>query len=211
MYFSDRVKQKHEAREDGQELDEERGEHLLQEKFGSMKKAAAFYDKQMLDSLNDVMKWFISKRDLMFISTADRSGNCDSSLRAGNPGFVRVINQKTLVYPEYKGNGVMASLGNIVENPHIGLLFIDFEENQIGLHVNGKASILENHELSLLDISEEAISVMKVEEGRKAERWVVIEVEEAYIHCSKHIPKLEKAEKEKTNGGDYFKVKQRGN
>ena len=188
-------------------MDKKRGEHLLQEKFGTLKKAAAFYDKQMLDELNEVMKWFISEREMMFISTADGRGNCDSSFRAGGPGFVRVINEKTLIYPEYKGNGVMASLGNIVENPHIGLLFIDFEENQIGLHVNDKASILEKHELATLDISDEAISTMEEEEGRKAERWVVIEVEEAYIHCSKHIPKLQQVEKEKTSGGDYFKVK----
>lgn len=59
-----------------------------------------------------------------------------------------------------------------------------------------------------MDISDEAISTMEEEEGRKAERWVVIELEEAYIHCSKHIPKLQKVEKEKTSGGDYFKVKQ---
>ena len=189
-------------------MDKKRGEHLLQEKFGTIKKAAAFYDKQLLDALNDVMKWFISEREMMFISTADGRGNCDSSFRAGGRGFVRVINEKTLIYPEYRGNGVMASLGNIVENPHIGLLFIGFEENQIGLHVNGKASILEKHELSTLDISDEAISTMEEEEGRKAERWVVIEVEEAYIHCSKHIPKLQKVKKEKTSGGDYFKVKQ---
>ncbi|WP_010532193.1 pyridoxamine 5'-phosphate oxidase family protein [Lentibacillus jeotgali] len=187
------------------------GEHLLQEQYGTMKKAAAFYDKQMLDHLNSVMKWFISQQDMMFISTADGRGKCDSSFRAGALGFVRVINERTLMYPEYKGNGVMASLGNIVENPHIGLMFIDFIENQIGLHVNGKASILENHQLTLLDIPDETITTIQEKEGKKAERWVVIEVEEAYIHCSKHIPKLQKLNKEKQKGGDFFKVRQDNN
>ncbi|MBB6449653.1 hypothetical protein HNR44_001631 [Geomicrobium halophilum] len=176
-----------------------------------MKKAAAFYDNQMLDHLNNVMKWFISQQDMMFISTADSRGNCDSSFRAGTLGFVRVINEKTLIYPEYQGNGVMASLGNIIENPHMGLMFIDFIENQIGLHVNGKASILENHQLTLLDIPDETITTIKEKEGKKAERWVAIEVEEAYIHCSKHIPKLQKLNKEKQEGGDIFKVWQEDN
>lgn len=190
---------------------EKHGEHLLQEQHGTMKKAAAFYDNQMLDHLNNVMKWFISQQDMMFISTADSRGNCDSSFRAGTLGFVRVINEKTLIYPEYQGNGVMASLGNIIENPHMGLMFIDFIENQIGLHVNGKASILENHQLTLLDIPDETITTIKEKEGKKAERWVAIEVEEAYIHCSKHIPKLQKLNKEKQEGGDIFKVWQEDN
>lgn len=189
-------------------MTDQQGEYLLQEQHGTMKKAAAFYNKQMLDHLNSVMKQFITLQEMMFISTADSRGNCDSSFRAGSPGFVRVINDKTLIYPEYKGNGVMASLGNIIENPHIGLLFIDFIENQIGLHVNGKASILENQQLTFLDIPEETITVIKEEEGNKAERWVVLEVEEAYIHCSKHIPKLQKLKKEKSTSGDFFKTKQ---
>lgn len=121
---------------------EQHGEYLLQEKYGTTKKAAAFYNNQTLDSLNQLMT--------DFISTADSNGNCDSSFRAGTPGFVRIINEKTLMYPEYKGNGVMASLGNIIENPHIGLMFIDFFENQIGLHVNGKASILEKRSINYI-------------------------------------------------------------
>src|SRR5690625_3609820 len=161
----------------------------------------------MLDHLNDVMKWFISQQDMVFISTADGHGNCDSSFRGGQLGFVRVINEKTLIYPEYKGNGVMASLGNIVENPHIGLMFIDFLENQIGLHVNGKASIMENDQLYLLDIPNKTINTIKEEEGTKAERWVAIKVEEAYIHCAKYIPKFQKVNSGKQKDGDFFNVR----
>lgn len=197
-------------------MPEQRGEHLLQEKYGTMKQAAAFYNNQMLDQLNEVMTLFISNQEMMFISTADDSGECDSSFRAGMPGFVRVIDKKTLIYPEYKGNGVMASLGNITENPHIGLMFIDFTENQIGLHVNGKASIIENDALSSLDLSDDAMRDIEESEGDRAERWVLVEVEEAYIHCSKHIPKMAKLDKnvdwgtdnEKKKGGDFFKAKE---
>jgi len=63
-----------------------------------------------------------------------------SQLPGREAGFVHVLNEKILVYPEYRGNGVMASLGNIVENPHAGLLFVDFIRDKVGLHVNGAAA-----------------------------------------------------------------------
>jgi hypothetical protein len=82
-------------------MKEQHGELLLQEKYRTTKKAAAFYNNQMLDHLNQVMTDFLSKQDMMFLSTADASGNCDASFRAGTPGFVRIINEKALIYPEY--------------------------------------------------------------------------------------------------------------
>jgi uncharacterized protein len=192
------------------------GEHLLQEQHGTTKKASSFYENQMLYYLNDKMTEFISNQGMMFIATSDSRGNCDSSFRAGAVGFVRVIDDKTLIYPEYKGNGVMASLGNIIENPHIGLMFIDFFEHYIGLHVNGKASILENGQLSLLKMTEKIKKDIKEKEGNRPERWVMIKVDEAYIHCSKHIPKLKKMDKKiywgtddgKQKNGNFFKAKQ---
>lgn len=197
-------------------MEERRGEHLLQERFGTVKRAASFYNNQVLNHLNLLMEEFIKRQAMVFISTADGGGNCDSSFRAGVVGFVRVLNSSTLIYPEYRGNGVMASLGNIMENPHIGLLFIDFTDNQIGLHVNGKATIYENSQLSGLSIEEKELQIIQAEEGDKPERWVKVKVDEAYIHCSKHIPKLSRLDKEmnwgtddeKKKGGDFFKAKQ---
>ena len=109
------------------------GEHELQERFGTFKRAAAFYDKQMLDRLNPVMKEYIAKQEMVFIATADAHGECDTSFRAGPAGFVRVLDDRTVMYPEYRGNGVMASLGNMVENPHARLLFVDFLRDKVGL------------------------------------------------------------------------------
>lgn len=196
-------------------MNEQRGEHILQERFGTMKKAASFYDNQVLDHLNNLMKEFISHQIMMFISTADRQGNCDNSFRAGNKGFVQVIDDYTLIYPEYKGNGVMASLGNMIENPHAGLLFIDFTEHQIGLHVNGETSIIENDQLNTLGLTEELTKQIQEKEKKTPERWVMIKIEEAYIHCSKHIPKFKTlntemewgTDDEKKKGGDFFKAK----
>ena len=125
-----------------------RGEYVLQEKYGTHKKAEAFYKKQMLDHLNDEMMQFASKQEIAIISTSDVEGNCDTSFRGGPPGFIRILDEKTLIYPEYMGNGVLASLGNMYENPHIGLLIIDFFESQVGLHINGSVEVLENDRLS---------------------------------------------------------------
>ena len=193
-----------------------RGEHALQERFGTQERAAAFYHNQMLDHLNAAMRAFIARQEMVFIATADAHGACDSSLRAGFPGFVRVLDAQMLLYPEYRGNGVLASLGNIAENPHIGMLFVDFFQSTVGLHINGTAQVLENDAvLDRPDLPEEVRQDIAVGGGRKPERWVMVEVEEAYIHCSKHIPLLEKVEKTihwgtddpARKGGDYFQAK----
>src|SRR5690348_11766817 len=119
------------------------GERQLQDRFGSREQADTFSARQTLDHLNERMRGFISRQEMMFLATADGGGDCDSTLRAGPPGFVRVLDQEHLSWPEYRGNGVMASLGNITENARVGLLFIDFGA-VIGLHVNGTAEIVED-------------------------------------------------------------------
>jgi predicted pyridoxine 5'-phosphate oxidase superfamily flavin-nucleotide-binding protein len=119
------------------------GEHRAQEMFGTTKRALAFYDHQMLDRLTPLMCDFIRGQEMVFIATADGHGHTDSSVRFGPPGFVHVLDERTLIYPEYRGNGVMASVGNMLENPNIGLLFLDFQRETVGLHANGKARIVE--------------------------------------------------------------------
>lgn len=192
------------------------GERYLQRKYGSEKRAAAFYKNQMLDQLTPTMKEFLAKQEMMFLATADRRGNCDMSFRAGLPGFVRVIDEKTLIYPEYRGNGVYASLGNMIENPHIGMLFIDFFEHKIGLHINGTVNIVQNESLHKHpDIPAHIATNLLETEDKLAERWVLVKIDEAYIHCSKHIPLLKKVNDErhwgtddvKHKGGDFFGAK----
>lgn len=183
------------------------GEHTLQQKFGTEKRAQAFYDNQVLNHLNPRMVEFITNQEILFIATSDAKGECDCSLRAGDAGFVHVLDEKSLVYPEYRGNGVTASLGNIIENPHIGMMFADFIKDTVGLHVNGKASIVENDELLQREnIPQKVIDDMN-KKGRKPERWVLVAVEEAYMHCSKHIPLFQKAEKLRQWGTDDVKIK----
>ena len=191
------------------------GEHELQEKHNTASRANAFYRHQLLGYLNPLMQAFVTKQEMMFVGTADRNGEADTSFRAGLAGFIRVLDQKTLAYPEYRGNGVMSSLGNISENPHVGLLFVDFTD-RIGLHINGRARIVENDEfLRVASASEPFGEDIPPATGRGPERWVVVSVLEAYIHCSKHIPRMQKIDEEiqwgtddvRAKGGDYFKAK----
>jgi predicted pyridoxine 5'-phosphate oxidase superfamily flavin-nucleotide-binding protein len=193
-----------------------KGEHSLQEQFGTKQSASAFYEKQMLNHLNSTMRDFISKQEMVFIATADSKGECDCSFRAGKSGFIRVLSAKTIAYPEYRGNGVMASLGNILENQNIGMTFIDFFENTIGLHVNGTAQIIEHEEFfKTINLDKNIEDKTRENEGKVPECWVFITVKEAYIHCSKHIPLLKKldkkihwgTDKEVYKGGDFFKAK----
>ena len=190
-----------------------KGEHNLQKKLETEKRAFAFYNSQLLNHLNPEMHQFISEQEMVFISTSDSKGECDASFRAGDAGFVTVLDEKTLLFPEYRGNGVLASMGNISENPHIGMFFVDFYQNSIGLHVNGKAEILSNEEFKAdLDLSRKIELSPKKLGSRKPISWVKVDVEEAYIHCSKHIPLMQKREKvihwetddEKLKGGDFF-------
>lgn len=161
--------------------------------MGTSDRADRFYERQMLTQLNDKMIHLIARQEMVFLSTADASGNCDCSPRFGNPGFVRVIDEKTLAYPEFRGNGVFASLGNILENPHVGMLFVDFFESTVGLHVNGEA-----HTFSSDQLPGHVAKVLAESEPQSTpsvEAWAIVTVDEAYIHCSKHVPRLEKRRK----------------
>ena len=192
------------------------GEHRLQEKYGSKDRALSFYDRQVLDYLAPVMREFIARQEFLFVATADRHGECDCTSKLGEPGFIRVLSNKYLIYPEYRGNGVYANSGNISENPHIAMLIIDFYRDTVGLHVNGKARVVENEELLAYSekLPEDVIEEINREGKRRPERWVMVEVEEAYIQCSKHIPLLKKLDRKIDWGtdsvaakkGDYFQL-----
>jgi len=179
------------------------GEIAIQNEQQSSNRAEKFYKNQMKDRLNNKMKNLIANQEMVFIATSDAQGNCDCSPRFGSKGFVTIINEQTLAYPEYRGNGVFASLGNILENPHIGMVFVDFFDSTVGLHVNGKAHSYRQDEIPTK--YHEALSSHK--SNIPIERWVIIEIDEAYIHCSKHVPKLQKGDKQILWGTDDKKAK----
>jgi uncharacterized protein len=188
------------------------GERYVQQVMGTSDRAARFYRDQMLDHLNSEMRAFIARQEMLFIATADDRGECDSSFRAGPPGFVHVIDDRTLAFPEYRGNGVFASAGNIAQNPHIGLMFLDFQRDRIGLHVNGRVKIMEDDRLRA---HVRNLPLPQVP-GQRAQMWLLVQVEEAYIHCRKHIPQLRKVgpgedwgtDDTVRKGGDFFGAKE---
>ena len=196
------------------------GDHRLQEKYGKTTHARAFYQHQVLNHLNSAMRAFLARQEMMFVATSDAKGEADSSFRAGHPGSVKVLDERTVVYPEYRGNSVMASLGNISENPHVALLLVDFAD-QIGLHINGRAQILENDEFLKFLKDHPAQETVLGDAVRKdiiesdcghLERWVMISIVEAYVQCSKHIPPMQRMDHipwgldtgHHAHGGDYF-------
>ena len=83
---------------------------------------------------------FIERCSMFFVATADASGHPDCSYKGGLPGFVRVLDDRTLAFPDYDGNGMYRSWGNVLVNPHVGLLFLDFETPK-RIRVNGTAQI----------------------------------------------------------------------
>lgn len=179
-------------------------EHRLQEAYGTLQRAERFYRDQMLDHLNDRMREFVQRMEMVFVSTADGNGDCDATFRAGPPGFVRVVDDTHVALPEYRGNGVMASMGNISENPHVGLLFVDFFRDIVGLHVNGGAVLVEADEFARVYPAHVLDDDLP---GRRPERWVLVQVDEAYIHCSKHIPRLMHVPRQRQWGSDDVKAK----
>ena len=91
-------------------------------------------------AFTDADRAFIQRCSMFFIATADTHGRPDCSYKGGLPGFVRVVDERTLALPDYDGNGMYRTWGNVLVNPHVGLLFIDFETPK-RLRVNGTAQV----------------------------------------------------------------------
>jgi len=169
------------------------GERILQSQLGSEDRALKFYDHRMRSSLNEKMIQMIGRQEMMFIATADKNGECDCSPRFGAAGFVQVVDSNTIAYPEFRGNGVFASMGNILENPNIGIVFVDFFDSTVGLHVNGKAELKSPQ--AVPELLQQSVVYNNRTRNKLVEQWVWVTIEEAYIHCSKHVPKLKKEDK----------------
>lgn len=102
---------------------------------------------------------FIEARPMLFVATADANGNPECSYKGGLPGFVRILDDKMLAFPDYDGNGMYRSWGNVLVNPQVGLLFLDFETPK-RIRVNGTARI--SSEDPLLDEFPGAIFIIRV-------------------------------------------------
>ncbi|MEX2294197.1 MAG: pyridoxamine 5'-phosphate oxidase family protein [Acidimicrobiales bacterium] len=121
------------------------GQRTLQDRFDT-RRLADRLDQATGDQIGDAYRKFIEDRDMFFLATADTDGTPQCSYKGGEPGFVRVVDDHTIAFPVYDGNGMFLSMGNVVVNPKVGLLFIDLEKGT-RLRFNGEASIDENDPL----------------------------------------------------------------
>ena len=115
----------------------------LQDRFDTRRLADRIEDRIVRDHIDDDDRAFIEARDMFFLATADGDGKPQCSYKGGDPGFVRVLDERTIAFPSYDGNGMYLSAGNAVVNPQVGLLFIDFEGRK-RLRLNGIASVADD-------------------------------------------------------------------
>lgn len=118
------------------------GNRALQDAFGSRALADRLDQKLRRDLFNEDDAAFIGGLGFFFLATADAQGRPDCSFKGGPPGFVRVAAPDLLVFPDYDGNGMFRSLGNIGVNPYVGILFIAMGEAPKRLRVNGTAQVV---------------------------------------------------------------------
>ncbi len=110
-----------------------------------------------------------------FLATSSAEGRCDCSFKGGGPGLVRILDARRFAFPDFDGNGAFMSLGNILQNPHVGCLFIDFNDGA-RLRVNGRAEIHEEGD------------VLAQFPGHR--RVIVVHIDEVVPNCAQHIPRL---------------------
>lgn len=122
------------------------GSRTLQDRYDTRRLADRLNEVVVHDAISAHDQRFIERVDMFFLATADEHGRPNCSYKGGDPGFVRVLDEHTLAFPNYDGNGMYLSMGNLLQNPHVGMLFIDFEKGN-RMRVNGDASIDENDPL----------------------------------------------------------------
>jgi uncharacterized protein len=154
------------------------GSRRLQDRFDTRRLADRLDEKFVQrPMIGPEDKEFIERMDMFFLATADADGFPQCSYKGGDPGFVRVLNERTIAFPNYDGNGMYLSMGNLTVNPHVGLLFIDFvSERPSRLRLNGVASIDENDELMA---------------GYPEAQFIVrVQVKQVFPNCPRYIHRM---------------------
>src|SRR6266508_4769587 len=123
-----------------------KGNRRLQDRFDTRRLADRIEERIVHTVIDEDDRAFIEGRDMFFIATADADGRPQCSYKGGDPGFVRVLDERTIAFPNYDGNGMFLTAGNAAVNSHVGLLFINFEIRK-RLRLNGTAEHSENDPL----------------------------------------------------------------
>jgi len=154
----------------------------LQQMFDTSRLADRVEELVVQLEIPDDAKAFIESRDMFFLTSVDHRGYPTCSYKGGAPGFVRVVDQKTIAFPSYNGNGMFLSMGNIVANHKVGMLFIDFETPH-RVRVHGVAGIDRNDPLLV--------------EFQGAELVVRVTVTETFINCPRYIHQYQRVQTSK--------------
>ena len=129
--------------------------------------------------LSEPQTKFIDLQSMFFLSTIDEKNRPTVSYKGGNSGFVRTLNEKTIIFPSYDGNGMFYSIGNISANPEIGLLFVDFETPN-RLRVQGRAELADSGPL--------------VDSYPGADLVVQVAISQVWVNCSRYVHKMIRTE-----------------
>jgi uncharacterized protein len=116
------------------------GSRELQDRFDTRRLADRLEAVKVTDTIGERDREFIEAMDMLFLATADEHGRPTCSYKGGDPGFVKVLDERTVAFPSYDGNGMFLSGGNVLVNPDVGLLFVSFERGR-RLRLNGTASL----------------------------------------------------------------------
>lgn len=154
----------------------------LQQEFGTTKLADLLDTGWVHETIADAERDFIGSRDMFFLSTVDPDGNPTVSYKGGPVGVVKVIDEKTLAFPGFDGNGMFYSMGNIAGQARIGLLFIDFESPH-RVRVQGTAQLLREHPV--------------MAEYAEAQYLVLITVSKIWVNCPRYIHKYKRVDSSK--------------
>ena len=157
----------------------EESHRALQEEFGTRGLADGVEQAVLRTTIGDDDAEFMHSRDMFFLTTVNRSGQPTVSYKGGDPGFVKVVNPTTLVFPSYDGNGMFLSMGNIAANPEIGMLFIDFERPN-RRRLQGRATLERSHPLKAA--------------YPEADFLVQVSVSEMWVNCPRYVHRYEKVE-----------------
>jgi uncharacterized protein len=156
------------------------GNRGLQDRFASRHLADRLVEKLDRNRFKAEDKAFIESMGYFFLATADANGHPDCSFKGGPLGFVQIVRDNLLVFPDYDGNGMFKSLGNIKQNPHVGLLFIAMGEKPQRLRVNGRASLHFEHQM--------------MSELPGAQLIIEVIPEHIFPNCPRYIPNLQTGE-----------------
>jgi predicted pyridoxine 5'-phosphate oxidase superfamily flavin-nucleotide-binding protein len=156
------------------------GQRRLQDRFDTRRLADRIDERIVHDVIDEEDGAFIERQDMFFIATADEDGRPNCSYKGGEPGFVRVLDEHTIAFPNYDGNGMYLSTGNVLRNPNVGLLFVSFTE-QTRLRLNGTASIDEDDPL--------------LREFPRAQFVVRVRATEVFPNCPRYIHRMELVER----------------